>query len=146
MGLVHTGEAPGLWRVAGPQVVVAAHHQDLQPAPPLAPGAHRVKHRRREPGAGVGEVAEHEEPPRPAANKRRVEPRQVARRASLGDRDRRRPKARRLADVRVRDQQRRAARPEQGALGHEQNRLAGQGDVLIAHISLSTEARSPRRL
>ncbi len=90
-----------------------------------APRGDRRHHRRREPGPGVGQVAEHHQSLRPATGDRPIEPRQVAFGAALRHGDRSPPEGRRLAQVRVGDQQGGLRRPVERVLGEQQHPLPG---------------------
>ncbi len=114
-------------RVTGVAIVIAPHQQDLQRRVQGAPAPQLGQRRGRDPtGAGVEEIAEHEEPARARAVEGRVQSRQVVARGSGRDRDPRRPERGGLAPMEV---------------GGDERGRAGQNSARSGRSTTSSPAR-----
>lgn len=75
-------------------------------------------------GRVVHEIAQHDDAASVGAIERRLEPPEIAAEGAVGQGDAVRPEGLGLAPVQIGDEQRRARRPEDGALGEQRERFA----------------------
>ena len=128
-------------------VVVAADEQDLQPVVSTAPLEERAIERRNAPCRRVQEITEDDQTSCTRARDKSAQPFQIGLRGAAWHRHATRAKRGRLAEMNVRNEERRLRRPQQCARCEEFDTLAGQArdESMVARERLAWRARQQRQ-